>query len=94
MKKIYYVYMMTNEFNTVIYTGMTNNLVRRLYEHRRVRGKGFTQQYRINKLVYYEEFETAYDAISREKQIKGGSRRKKVDLIDAMNPQWKEIEIN
>ena len=72
---------------------MTGDLPKRLYEHRKKSNKGFTGKYRVTKLVYYEEFGNRYSAISREKQIKGGSRRKKVDLIEAMNPGWKELNI-
>ena len=82
---------MTNPRNTVIYTGVTNNLKRRLFEHREKLINGFTRRYRISKLVYYEVFEDAENAILREKQVKGGSRRKKVLLIDSMNPEWRDL---
>jgi len=91
MRRQYYVYMMTNPRNTVIYTGVTNNLKRRLFEHREKLINGFTRRYRISKLVYYEVFEDAENAILREKQVKGGSRRKKVLLIDSMNPEWRDL---
>ena len=87
----YYVYIMTNKTNTVLYTGMTNDLVRRVWEHKEKLIKGFTGRYNITKLVYYEIFGTAYDAIAREKQIKGGSRKKKLDLIKKVNPHWKDL---
>ncbi len=82
---------MTNKNNVVLYTGMTNDLVRRVLEHKEKRIKGFTSRYNITKLVYYEIFGTAYDAISREKQIKAGSRQKKLDLINTMNPEWIDL---
>ena len=91
MKKQYYVYIMTNKNNTVIYTGITNNLKRRVYEHKEKIIRSFTSRYNVNKLVYYEVFEDSYNAISREKQIKSGSRRKKIDLVNNFNPQWKDL---
>jgi putative endonuclease len=87
----YFVYIMTNKKNIVLYTGMTNELARRAWEHKEKQIKGFTSRYNITKLVYYEIFETAYDAISREKQIKAGSRQKKLDLINNVNPEWKDL---
>ncbi|MEA5503324.1 GIY-YIG nuclease family protein [Halotia wernerae UHCC 0503] len=91
MSQQYYIYIMTNKYNTVIYTGMTNNLQRRVYEHKEKLIEGFTKKYNINKLVYYEIFENAYTAISREKQIKAGSRQKKIDLINGINQEWKDL---
>ncbi len=88
---MYYVYIMTNISNSVLYTGVTNDLVRRVYEHRNKLIKGFTYRYDITKLVYYEMGEGAYGAISREKQIKAGSRKKKIELINSMNPDWKDL---
>jgi putative endonuclease len=82
---------MTNEHNTVLYTGVTNDLVRRAYEHRTGQGGVFTSRYRANKLVYYEIAEDASTAIAREKQIKGGSRQKKIELIEDMNPEWIDL---
>jgi len=89
--KQYYVYIMTNKHNTVLYTGVTNDLTRRACEHRTGLGGRFTSKYRVTKLVYCEEFADPRSAIEREKQIKGGSRQKKVDLINAMNPEWKDL---
>jgi putative endonuclease len=86
-----YVYLMTNAHNTVIYTGVTNDLVKRVYEHRNKNVKGFTEKYNVNKLVYYEVFEDMLCAIEREKQIKGGSRKKKEDLIKKVNPGFKDL---
>jgi putative endonuclease len=85
MTKQYYVYIMTNIRNTVLYTGVTNDLIRRVYEHKAKLADGFTKKYNIVKLVYYEVFEDIENAILREKQIKAGSRQKKIQLIDSTN---------
>lgn len=82
---------MTNKNNAVLYTGVTNNLIKRVYEHREKLVEGFTKRYNINKLVYYEEFSEILCAIQREKQIKAGSRQKKLELINKMNLEWKYI---
>lgn len=82
---------MTNKHNTVLYTGVTNDLKRRSYEHREKLVEGFTTKYNLTKLVYYEIFRDANNAIMREKQIKGGSRSKKVALIAGMNSQWRDL---
>jgi putative endonuclease len=82
---------MTNSRNTVLYVGVTNDLIRRVYEHKEKLADGFTRKYNIVKLVYYEIFEDTENAISREKQIKAGSRRKKVQLINAMNREWRDL---
>lgn len=87
----YYVYIMTDEFNSVLYTGVTNDLIRRVYEHKNELLKGFTKRYRATKLVYYEALEDARTSIEREKQIKAGSRKKKIELIKSMNPQWRDL---
>jgi len=87
----YYVYIMTNRNNTVIYTGVTNNLKRRVYEHKEKMVEGFTKRYNVNKLVYYEITNDIYSAIRREKQIKAGSRQKKIDLINIINRDWKDL---
>jgi len=89
--KQYYVYIMTNKHNTVLYTGVTNNLARRVYEHKEGLGSWFTSKYKVRKLVYYEVTTDVRAAIAREKQIKGGSRRKKIDLVNSMNPEWKDL---
>ena len=91
MSRQYYVYIMTNQHNRVLYTGITNDLQRRAYEHRTGRGGGFTSRYRVTKLVYYEMASDANAAIAREKQIKAGSRQKKIDLIEGMNPGWADL---
>ena len=91
MEKQYYVYIMTNKNNTVLYTGVTNDLVRRVYEHKQKLIDGFTRKYNVTKLVYFEVFRDIRSAITREKQIKGGSRAKKVELISRMNSTWKDL---
>jgi len=91
MNKHYYVYIMTNRHHTVLYTGVTNDLQRRVYEHKQGRGGAFTSKYKVRKLVYYEITGDVNAAIAREKQIKAGSRQKKTDLIDGMNPEWKDL---
>jgi len=78
---------MTNKSNNVLYTGVTNNLKRRIYEHKQKLINGFIKKYNVNKLVYYEVFDDIYNAIRREKQIKGGSRKKKLDLINSFNKE-------
>jgi len=80
---------MTNKINSVFYTGVTNDLEKRVYEHKSKLIKGFTEKYNIDKLVYYEVFDDINDAITREKQIKAGSRQKKIYLIERMNPKWR-----
>ncbi len=91
MAKQYYVYIVTNKYNTVLYTGVTGDLRRRVYEHREGLGSAFTGRYNIKKLVYYETTQDVLAAIAREKQIKGGSRKKKIDLINSMNPEWNDL---
>jgi putative endonuclease len=86
-----YVYLMTNKHNTVIYTGVTSNLQKRVYEHREGLVVGFTRKYNVKKLVYYEMAEDIKNAIAREKQIKAGSRKKKIALIKSMNPTFKDL---
>ena len=82
---------MTNQNHTVLYTGVTNELRKRVWQHKQKLVPGFTKRYNVNKLVYYDIREDSYQAIVREKQIKDGSRRKKIDLIDKMNPDWKDL---
>ena len=88
MPKQYYVYIMTNSRNTVLYVGVTSDLIKRVYEHKAKLADGFTSRYNVVKLVYYEVFEDIENAILREKQIKAGSRQKKVRLIDSTNREW------
>lgn len=90
-ERYYYVYIMTNKRNTVLYTGVTGNLESRILQHKNKEIEGFTSKYNINKLVYYEEFDNAYEAILREKQIKGGSRKKKIQLIESINKEWEDL---
>ena len=87
----YCVYILTNENNTVLYTGVTNNIHRRVREHKEGQGSKFTKRYNIHKLVYLEQTGDVDAAISREKQIKAGSRQKKIDLIDSINPEWRDL---
>jgi len=89
--KQYCVYIMTNSHNKVLYTGVTNNLARRVYEHKNGLGGIFTKKYNVCKLVYYEAGDDVNAVIAREKQIKGGSRKKKVELIISTNPEWKDL---
>ncbi|MGB8647805.1 MAG: GIY-YIG nuclease family protein [Anaerolineae bacterium] len=89
--KQYYVYIMTNKHSTVLYIGVTNNLQRRVYEHREKLLEGFTKRYNIDKLVYFEVFEDITQAIAREKQLKGGSRQKKIDLVNGANQGWRDL---
>jgi len=91
MRKYYYVYIATNKRNTVLYTGVTNNVERRMSQHKQKLIKGFTSKYNINKLVYSQEFNTPGEAISAEKTIKGWLRKKKIDLIKSMNPEFKDL---
>ena len=91
LDKQYYVYIMTNKHNTVLYTGVTNDLRRRAYEHRTGQGSRFTSRYNVTKLVWYEIGQDVNAAIAREKQIKGGSRKKKIALIEQMNPEWRDL---
>ncbi len=86
-----YVYMLTNEENTVLYTGVTNNLERRMREHRSGEFDGFTKKYHLHKLVYCEQWNNMNDAIHREKQLKGWRRSKKDALIAELNPKWEEL---
>ena len=86
---------MTNDNNTVLYTGVTSNLNMRVKEHKEKLHQGsFTARYNIRKLIYFESFDTIGDAIKREKQIKGGSRKKKLELINSSNPEWRDLTID
>ena len=88
--KQYYVYIMTNRSKT-LYTGVTNDLMRRVYEHKNKMVEGFTKKYNITRLVYFEETNDIQSAITREKQIKGWLRRKKIALIESVNPKWEDL---
>jgi putative endonuclease len=89
--RTYHIYILTNKNHTVLYTGVTNNLKRRMDEHRQGLGSAFTKRYNANILVYCEQTPSREAAIAREKQIKAGSRQKKLDLIEAMNPAWDDL---
>jgi putative endonuclease len=93
MKKEYkfYVYILSNHNRTVYYTGITNSLIRRLIEHKNGFGSVFTKKYKLNDLVYYEEYKYSYEAINREKEIKGWTRQKKLDLIRTMNREFIDL---
>jgi putative endonuclease len=91
MRKKYYIYILTNKTNKVLYTGVTNNLKRRVYEHKEKIIEGFTKKYNVSKLVYFEVFDDIGYAIMREEQIKGGSRGKKIDLINSINIKWNDL---
>lgn len=86
-----YIYIMTNYDETVLYTGVTSDLIKRVYEHKNKLRKGFTKKYNVDKLVYYEVFDNIESAILREKQIKGGSRAKKLKLIKQFNSDWVDL---
>ena len=89
-----YVYIMSNKTNTVVYIGVTNNLQRRIYEHKNELYEGFTKKYKLHKLVYFEECIDINDAILREKQLKGWKRVKKNALIETINPEWIDLADN
>ena len=89
--KNYFIYIATNKTNTVLYTGITNNLVKRIYQHKNKIVSSFSSKYNINKLVYYEVFKDVNDTIKREKQIKAGSRKKKLELVKKMNPYFEDL---
>lgn len=91
MNNQYYVYIMTNKGNKVLYTGVTNDLRKRVYEHKEKLAEGFTKRYIITKLVYFETCDDIKSAISREKQIKDGSRQNKIDLINGVNNKWLDL---
>jgi putative endonuclease len=87
----YCVYIMTNTHNTVLYTGVTNNLQRRVLEHKSGTGSKFAGKYNVSKLVYFECGDDVNTALFREKQIKAGPRKKKIDLVNSMNSEWKDL---
>ncbi|MEP6612022.1 MAG: GIY-YIG nuclease family protein [Mucilaginibacter sp.] len=90
-KHDYATYILTNKANTVLYVGMTSDLSGRIWQHKNKAFDGFTSKYHINKLVYYEDYQWVHDAIAREKQLKGGSRQRKIDLIVSTNPGWLDL---
>ena len=91
MVRSYWVYILTNRRNGTLYIGVTNNLARRVWEHRQKVVPGFTQKYNLTRLVYFEETTDVRSAIAREKQLKGWLRAKKVALIEGVNPQWRDL---
>jgi len=91
MTKQYYIYILANKYNKVLYTGVTNDLEKRVYEHKNKLVKGFTSRYNVDKLVYFEITENIESAITREKQIKGLLRKKKILLIELVNPEWRDL---
>ena len=91
MEKLYCIYILTNQHNRVLYTGVTSDLRARVHQHREKLLPGFTNRYNVFKLVYYEAGYNASGAIAREKQIKAGPRRKKIDLINQLNPEWRDL---
>ena len=91
--KAYWVYILTNAGNAVLYTGVTGNLARRMTEHKSGIGFGFTGMYHVEKLVFAEAFDDPNEAIAAEKKIKAGSRKKKIALIESRNPEWVELEL-
>ncbi len=91
MSKQYFTYIMTNQHNTVLYTGITRDLAGRVWQHKKGEIQGFTKRYNVNKLVYYETYEDVNDAIIREKQIKGWLRSRKINLIETDNKNWEDL---
>lgn len=92
--KSYFVYILTNFTNKVLYVGITNDLIRRMYEHKNKLVEGFTKKYNLTKLVYFEQFSNVTDAIAAEKKIKGWLRIKKIKLIKSMNPNWDDLSLS
>ncbi|MBE6678812.1 MAG: GIY-YIG nuclease family protein [Ruminococcaceae bacterium] len=90
---MYYVYVLTNKHGNVMYIGVTNNLARRVHEHKSKHVEGFTKVYNVDKLVYYEEYSNIRDAIAREKQLKGWRRSRKDALVASVNPEWNELRV-
>jgi len=91
--RTYYVYLLTNQNGNVMYLGVTNDLVRRVYEHKNSLVDGFTKKYNVSKLVYFEQTDDVMSAIAREKEIKKWRREKKNKLVETMNPQWRELSM-
>ena len=91
MERQYFVYNLTNRHHTVLYTGVTNDLIRRVYEHREKLTPGFTCRNNVTELVFYECFSDVHASLAREKQIKAGSRASKIALIEGMNPEWQDL---
>jgi putative endonuclease len=86
-----YIYILTNSVNTVLYTGVTSDLKKRIWQHKEKQADSFTKRYNVTKLVYYEIFDNVVTAIEREKQIKGRSRQNKIDLVNGFNAEWHDL---
>ena len=86
-----YVYIMTNKKHGTLYIGVTSNLIQRTYQHRNHLIDGFTKRYNLSKLVYFEQLQTIQDAIYREKQLKAGNRKRKIEVIETLNPDWQDL---
>ncbi|MBP7859719.1 GIY-YIG nuclease family protein [Patescibacteria group bacterium] len=91
MDKQYFIYILTNKNNTVLYTGITSNLQKRIWEHKNKIVEGFSKKYNLTKLIYYETFDNPTNAIDREKQLKAGNRKKKIELIEKNNKEWEDL---
>ncbi len=91
MKRQYYIYILASKKNGTLYVGVTNNLIKRVYEHKNNLIDGFTKKYGVHNLVYYEVFDNIYDALTREKRIKKWMRKWKIELISKLNPEWKDL---
>ena len=91
MSRHYFVYIMTNQWHTVLYTGVTSKPDARVFQHKTGATAGFTSRYNVDRLVYFEETTEVLSAIAREKQIKGWNRRRKMDLVATMNPNWRDL---
>lgn len=90
-ERIYFIYILTNKYNSVLYIRVTNDLIRRVYEHKNKLAEGFTEKYNIDKLVYFESTEDIESAITREKQLKNWHKQWKINLVSFHNPQWKDL---
>ncbi len=90
-EKYYYVYILASKKNGTLYIGVTNHLIRRVYEHKNSLAKGFTKKYKVTQLVYYEDYNDIHNAIVREKQLKKWNRQWKIKLIEDMNPNWNDL---
>ena len=86
-----YIYIMSNKLNGTLYVGVTSDIIKRVYEHKNSLVDGFTKKYNLKTLIYYEIYDDITDAITREKQLKAGSRAKKIELIKKMNPEWNDL---
>ena len=91
MEKQAYIYFMSNRYNKVLYVGITSNLIKKAWEHKKKVVDGFTKRYNLNKLVYYEIYDDIETAINREKQIKSWPRKRKIELIHSLNPHWDDL---